>query len=87
MFDYLKLLYITECIYVSTCSACQSISGRTPSMTIYEFSWEVSSTSPVLDVQTLGTERSDFFFTVQGTEQCHQCLPVAARYNCMVCYY
>ena len=45
VFDYLKLLYIPECIYISTCSACQIISGRTPSMTIYEFSWKVSSTS------------------------------------------
>lgn len=68
VFDYLKLLYIPEYIYISTCSACQSISGRTPSMTIYEFSWEVSSTS-----QSWISKQEQkgwlFFFTIQGTEQ------------------
>ena len=67
VFDYLKLLYIPECIYISTCSACQIISGRTPSMTIYEVSWKVSSTSQSWISKQ--EQKGWLFFTVQGTDQ------------------
>lgn len=69
VFDYLKscraLVYPWMYLHKHMFSL-SVISGRTPSMTIYEFSWKVSSTSQSWISKQ---EQKGWHFTVQGTDQ------------------